>query len=98
MFCAYGLAFWFGARMIIEDDFTVQALTYGTFRSEVNASIFDSGLVILVARTRRKKEKKVACPLLDVFAFGQVSTPRLYRLNHLFFNFDFCYRLNQKNE
>ena len=27
MFCAYGLAFWFGARMIIEDDFTVQALT-----------------------------------------------------------------------
>ena len=22
MFCAYGLAFWFGARMIIEDDYT----------------------------------------------------------------------------
>ena len=36
--------------------------------------------VILVARTRRKKEKKKACPLLDVFACGQVSSPRLYRL------------------
>ena len=37
--------------------------------------------VILVARTRRKKEKKIACPLLDVFACGQVSSPRLYRLS-----------------
>ena len=37
--------------------------------------------VILVARMRRKKEKKIACPLLDVFAFGQVSSPRLYRSN-----------------
>ena len=27
-----------------------------------------------------KKEKKIACPLLDVFACGQVSSPRLYRL------------------
>ena len=36
--------------------------------------------VILVARTRRKKEKKIACPHLDVFACGQVSIPRLYRL------------------
>ena len=27
-----------------------------------------------------KKEKKIACPLLDVFAWGQVSSPRLYRL------------------
>ena len=35
---------------------------------------------ILVARTRRKKDKKIACPLLDVFACGQVSSPRLYRL------------------
>ena len=36
--------------------------------------------VILVTRTRRKKEKKIACPLLDVFAYGQISSPRLYRL------------------
>ena len=40
--------------------------------------------VILVARTRRKKEKKITCPLLDVFACGQVSSPRLYRLNQGF--------------
>ena len=33
----------------------------------------------LGARTRRKKEKKIACSLLDVFACGQVSSPRLYR-------------------
>ena len=37
--------------------------------------------VILVARTRRKKEKKKACPLLNVFACGQVLSPRLYWLN-----------------
>ena len=36
--------------------------------------------VILVAQTRTKKEKKIVCPLLDVFACGQVSSPRLYRL------------------
>ena len=36
--------------------------------------------VILVVRTRRKKEKIIACPLLDVFDCGQVSNPRLYRL------------------
>ena len=38
-------------------------------------------LVILVARTHRKKENKIACPLLNVFACEQVSSPRLYRLN-----------------
>ena len=48
----------------------------------MNASFFDSAL----SHTRRsdaseKKEKKIACPLLDVFACGQVSSPRLYRLN-----------------
>ena len=36
--------------------------------------------VILVARPRRKKEKKIAFPLLDVFACGQFSSPRLFRL------------------
>ena len=41
--------------------------------------------VILVARTRRKKREKIACPLLDVFACGQVSSPRLYRLTKDFF-------------
>ena len=39
--------------------------------------------VKLVARTRRKKEKKIACPLLDVFAYGQVSSLRLYRLTRI---------------
>ena len=33
-----------------------------------------------------KKEKKIACPLLEVFACGQVSSPRLYRLSS-------CYKL-----
>ena len=36
--------------------------------------------VILVARKRRKKEKKIACPPLDVFACRQVPSLRLYRL------------------
>ena len=31
--------------------------------------------------SRRKKEKKTACPFLDVFACGQASSPRLYRLS-----------------
>ena len=53
---------------------------YRRKRLKVVASIFDSGWVILVARTRRKKEKKIACPLLDVFACGLVSSPRVYRL------------------
>ena len=47
----------------------------------VDASIFDSAL----SHTRRsdtsEKEKKIACQLLDVFACGQVSSPRLHRLN-----------------
>ena len=47
----------------------------------MTASIFDSTL----SHTRRldasgKKEKKIARPLLEVFACGQVSSPRLYRL------------------
>ena len=36
--------------------------------------------VILVAQTRRKTEEEYSRPLLDVFACGQVSSPRLYRL------------------
>ena len=35
---------------------------------------------VFSTRTRRKEEKKRACQLLDVFAWGQVSSPRLYRL------------------
>ena len=53
---------------------------YRRKRPTVDASIFDSAWLILVARTRRKKEKKIACPILDVFACGQVSSPRLYRI------------------
>ena len=50
----------------------------------MDASIFDSAL----SHTRRsdaseKKEKKIAWPLLDVFACGQVSSLRLYRLTSL---------------
>ena len=41
--------------------------------------------VILVARTRRKKDKKIACPLLDIFSCGQVPSPRLYRLRSQFY-------------
>ena len=48
---------------------------------KVDGSILDS----VLSHTRRsdasEKEKKIACPLLDVFACGQVSSPRLYRLN-----------------
>ena len=36
--------------------------------------------VVLVARMSRKKRRKYSRPLLDVFACGQVSSPRLYRL------------------
>ena len=36
-----------------------------------------------------KKQKKIACPLLDVFACAQVSSPLLYRLNvFLYLAFD----------
>ena len=49
-------------------------------RPKVDATIFDSAL----SHTRRsdasQKEKKIACPLLDIFACGQVSSPRMYRL------------------
>ena len=44
----------------------------------------DASFFRLVARTRRKKEKKIVCLLLDGFACGQVLSPRLYRLT---FNF-----------
>ena len=57
---------------------------YWRIRSKVNASTYVFSTrrwVVIVARTRRKKAKKIACPLLDVFACGQVSSPRLYRLN-----------------
>ena len=46
---------------------------------------FDSAL----SQTRRsdasKKEKKITCPLLDMFACGQVSSPRLHRLISFYF-------------
>ena len=54
---------------------------YRRKRPKVDASIYDSAL----SHTRRsdaseKKEEKYSSPLLDVFACGQVSSPRLYRL------------------
>ena len=46
----------------------------------MDANFFDSAL----SHTRRsdasEKEKEIACPLLDGFACGHVSSPRLYRL------------------
>ena len=53
---------------------------YRRKRQKVDASTFDSALSHTRRSTRRKKEKKIACPLLDVFACGQVSCPRLFRL------------------
>ena len=53
---------------------------YRRKRPKVDATFFDSAL----SHTRRsdasEKKKKIACSLLNVFACGQVSTPRLYRL------------------
>ena len=48
---------------------------------KVDASIFDS----MLSHTRRsdpseKKEEKYSRPFLDIFACGQASSPRLYRL------------------
>ena len=50
---------------------------YRRIFTKVDASIFDSAL----ARVG-KKEKKIACPHLDVFACGQISSPRLYNIYH----------------
>ena len=51
---------------------------------QINISLTDTGENVQkwtrVFSTRRKKVKKIACPLLDVFACGQVSSLRLYRL------------------
>ena len=55
---------------------------YTRKRPKVDASIFDSAL----SHTRRSaasQKKKIASPLFDVFACGQVSSPRLYRLTIL---------------
>ena len=64
---------------------------YRRKRSKVNASIFDSAL----SHTRRsdaskkREENSVVAlrSLLNVFACGQVSSPRLYRLKIEFSNF-----------
>ena len=64
--------------------FVVNLTDTGANFQKVDVSIFDSTL----SSTRRsqaseKKKLKIACPLLDVFAFGQVSSPQLYRLNDM---------------
>ena len=63
-------------------------------RPIVDTSIFDSAL----SHTRRsdasKKEKKKARPLLNVFACGKVSSPRLYRLNIILFLLIICFNTN----
>ena len=59
----------------------VRVNRYRRKRSKVDASIFDS----VLSHTRRsdtsEKKTKIARPLLDVFACGQVSSPRLYRFH-----------------
>ena len=45
---------------------------------------FDSALSHTRRSVASEKKKKIACPLLDVFACGQVSSPRLYRFNKIY--------------
>ena len=53
---------------------------YRRKRPKVDASIFDSALSHSCRSDSSEKIEKIACLLLDVFACGQVSSPRLYRL------------------
>ena len=56
---------------------------YKKKRPKVDASNFETALSHTCRSVAsEKKEKKIACPLLDVFAFAQVSSPRLYRLRN----------------
>ena len=50
----------------------------------MDATIFESALSQARRSDASKKETKIACPLLDVFACGQISSPRLYRLKLTF--------------
>ena len=54
---------------------------YRRKRPKVDASIFDSTLIHTRRSDAAKKREEKACPLLDVFAFGQVSSPRPYQLS-----------------
>ena len=49
---------------------------------QIDQCIF--GSVILVARTRWKKREENSVDILAKFACGQVWSPRLYRLTHLY--------------
>ena len=48
--------------------------------SEIGREYFRLGAESYSSLGRVGKKKKIACPLLEVFACGQVSSPRLYRL------------------
>ena len=54
---------------------------YRRICTKVDASIFDSALSHTCRQNASEEKRRIACPLLDVFACGQVSSPRLYRLN-----------------
>ena len=81
---------WIGSKNIIDTNFCFCSRSSTKFQIRLTDTgenvqkwtrVFSTRRwVILVARTRRKKERKIACPLLDAFACGQVSSPRLYRL------------------
>ena len=53
---------------------------YRRKRPKLEASIFDSVLSHTHRSDASEKIEKKACPLLDVFARGQVPSPRLYQL------------------
>ena len=81
---------WIGSKNIIDTNFCFCSRSSTKFQIRLTDTgenvqkwtrVFSTRRwVILVARTRRKKERKIACPLLDAFACAQVSRPRLYRL------------------
>ena len=46
----------------------------------MDAIIIDSAMSLTRRLDASGKKEKIACPLLDVFACGKVSSPRMYRL------------------
>ena len=88
------VSFWWMAEFFIAEN-NEQILRFNRYRrkrSKENASIFDSAL----SHTRRsdsseKNEKKIACPLLHVFACGQVSRPPIVSVK----TYNTCQRLDK---
>ena len=64
---------------------------YRQHRPKMDASIFDSALSHTGRSESSEKEEKIACPLLDVFSCGQVSSHRLYRLSYIIYAYLLIY-------